>query len=79
MRRDNAGMEQRWWYKPDGSIVGFLDENQEWFFTTTGEMIAYIRDAGIYSPSGSVVGFLDSDGKNIFSQSGQHLGFLSPS
>ena len=70
--------QQRWWYKPDGSIVGFLDVDHTWFFTSGGKQIGYINNGWIYTPSGSAIGYFDADQNNIFSQNGEHLGFLEP-
>lgn len=61
---------RRWWYKPDNTIVGFLDQDGKWFYTTSGQTIGYIDAGWIYTQHGEIIGYFDSHRKNIFSQQG---------
>ena len=59
---------ERWWYKPGGTIVGFLDHEGKWFYTANGQIIGFIDNGWVYTQQGGIIGYFDSDGKNIFSQ-----------
>jgi hypothetical protein len=69
---------QRYWYKNDGSIVGFLDHDEKSLFTQAGKYFAFIDNKWIYAVSGDPMGYIDVDGKSIFSPSGIYLGYFEP-
>lgn len=67
----------KWLHTEDGEVCGYLADDGESLFDSSGEKIGRLEGTLMYTPEGAFFGYTDDERKWIYDQMGHQLAYLA--